>query len=145
VTPEAEARDELALLIADLFEASGALRRHGDRLAAVAGQTQARWQVLSVISDGEWTAPRIARRLGITRQAVQRVAKSLAEDGLLSFDHNPDHQTSVLLRPTPDGQNALEEITASARHWQTRAATELSPSDLAATRRVLRTLIAATR
>jgi len=145
MTPDPGARDELALLIADLFEAAGALRRHGDQLAAVAGQTQARWQLLSVISEGEWTAPRIARRLGITRQAVQRVAKSLAEDGLLSLHPNPDHQTSVLLRPTPEGQQALEEITASARRWQTRAATELSMADLALTRRVLRTVIAATQ
>jgi DNA-binding MarR family transcriptional regulator len=145
MTTEHGAREELALLIADLFEAAGALRRHGDQLAAVAGQTQARWQLLSVISEGEWTAPRVARRLGITRQAVQRVAKPLAEDGLLSLEPNPDHQTSVILRATPEGQKALEEITAAARDWQTRAAAELSPSELAATRSVVRRIIAATR
>jgi DNA-binding MarR family transcriptional regulator len=133
----------LPLLIADLFEAAGAVRRHGERLAGENGQTQARWQLLSVISEGEWTVPRAARRLGVTRQAVQRVADTLAADGLLTADPNPNHRRSPVLCPTPDGRRVLAAISADATHWHTRLAPELNADDLATTRRVLRTLITA--
>ena len=49
---------ELALLVADVFEAAGVLRRYGERTAATAGQTQARWQLLSVVSENLHTASR---------------------------------------------------------------------------------------
>jgi DNA-binding MarR family transcriptional regulator len=138
-----ELADQLPLLVADVFEAAGAMRRNGDRLAGIAGQSQARWQVLSVLSQGEWTVPRIARRLGITRQAVQRVVDALRDDGLLRLDANPDHERSPLLRLTGDGIHALETITGHARDWHEDLAAHMSADDLAAARRVLHALIAA--
>nr|MDT0666938.1 helix-turn-helix domain-containing protein [Micromonospora sp. DSM 115978] len=99
--------DELALLIADVYEAAGALRRSGERLAATEGQTQARWQVLSVLSGAPLTVPAAARRLGISRQAVQRTAGELVADGLAQFVANPDHRTAGLLQLTDDGRHVL--------------------------------------
>ena len=138
-------RDELPLLIADVFETAGALRRHGDHLAAAAGQTQARWQLLSVLAEGEWTVPRVARRLGITRQSVQRVADALAADGLLATGTNPEHRRSPRLHLTERGREALDSITVEAGQWHAHAASDISARDVATTRRVLQTLIAATR
>jgi DNA-binding MarR family transcriptional regulator len=138
-----EIADQLPLLVADVFEAAGAMRRNGDRLAGIAGQSQARWQVLSVLSQGEWTVPRIARRLGITRQAVQRVVDALGDDGLLRLHANPDHERSPLLRLTGEGIRALEMITGYARDWHEELALDMSADDLAAARRVLHALIAA--
>lgn len=135
--------EELPLLIADVFEAAGALRRQGDRLAAVAGQTQARWQLLSVLSDGEWTVPRAARRLGVTRQAVQRVADVLATDGLLTADPNPDHERSPLLHLTDHGRRTLAAITTEASQWHQQLAPSLRAEDLASTRHVLHVLATA--
>lgn len=134
--------DELALLVADVFECAGALRRHGDRIAAVAGQTQARWQVLSVVSEGDWTASSAARRLGVTRQAVQRVADALVADGLVTAAPNPRHQRAPLLRPTAAGRQALAAITAASQPWQRAAGAGIDPADLATTRRVLQALTA---
>lgn len=62
--------DEMALLVADVFELAGLLRRSGKAVAAKEGQTQARWQLLSVVSDQALTVPQAARRLGVTRQGV---------------------------------------------------------------------------
>lgn len=135
--------DELPLLIADVFEAAGAMRRHGDRLAGFAGQTQARWQLLSVLSDGEWTVPRAARRLGITRQGVQRVADALAADALITLDRNPDHQRSALMHLTPRGRDALDTITRRARVWQEHIAPSFAPAEVATARAVLRALVSA--
>jgi DNA-binding MarR family transcriptional regulator len=134
---------ELPLLIADVFEAAGQMRRNGDRLAALAGQTQARWQLLSVVSEGEWTVPRAARRLGITRQGVQRVADALAADGLITLDHNPDHQRSALMHLTTQGQDALDTITEHARGWHEHIAPSFTSAQLAVARHVLHVLATA--
>src|SRR5580698_4704566 len=92
--------DEFSLLVADVYDTAGVLRRLGERTAATEGQTQARWQVLSVISDGSWTVPMAADRLGTSRQAVQRIANELVEEGLAAFDENPRNQPSSFLRLT---------------------------------------------
>ena len=83
--------DEIALLVADVYEAAGALRRLGERTARAEGLTQARWQVLSVASEEALTVPQAARRLGVTRQNVQRVANDLVELGHAAYTANPDH------------------------------------------------------
>lgn len=91
--------DEIARLVADVFELAGLLRRSGEVVAAREGHTQARWQLLSVVSDRALTVPQAARRLGVTRQGVQRVANDLVVCGLAELRHNPDHRTSPLLVP----------------------------------------------
>ena len=134
---------ELPLLIADLFEAAGAMRRRGDQIAAVAGQTQARWQVLSVLSDGHWTVPQVARRLGVSRQAVQRIVDELRDDGLVGLKPNPDHERSPLLGLSEQGSDALCKIVAEARRWHERVTAGLVAADIGVTRDVLRALITA--
>lgn len=140
---ETTAAELLPLLIADIYEAAGALRHRGDQIAAVARQTQARWQVLSVLSAGDWTVPKIARRLGVTRQAVQRTVDQLHADQMIEFAANPDHERSPLVRPTSTGRAALSAITATANDWNTLAANGLESDDLQAARAVLQRLIAA--
>lgn len=134
------AEETLPLLIADVFEAAGMLRRAGDALAGRVGQTQSRWQLLSVVCEGDWTVAAAARRLGISRQAVQKVANALAQDGLVGFEANPTHRRAPLLRLTPTGRQAFATITANAETWHTRVSHDLSVEDLANARHVLRTL-----
>lgn len=141
VSPAQADADELPLLIADLFEAAGAVRRHGDRIASLVGQTQARWQILSVLSQGDWTVPRVAHRLGVSRQAVQRTIDLLRADGLVGVTSNPEHRRSPLLRLTDPGQAALAAIGTEARRWHATVASGIDARDLAAARRVLLTLI----
>lgn len=136
------AEETLPLLIADVFEAAGMLRRAGDALAGQVGQTQSRWQLLSVVSEGDWTAAAAARRLGISRQAVQKVANALADDGLIDFETNPTHRRAPLLRLTPTGHQALATITASTETWHTKVSQGLQAEDLETARRLLRTLSA---
>jgi DNA-binding MarR family transcriptional regulator len=132
--------NEIALLVADVFEAAGAARRQGERLAAEAGQTQARWQLLSVASVGDWTVPHIARRLGISRQAVQRTANELLRDGCVRVEPNPNHRSSPLIRLTAAGERALATMSQAAAAWHAEIAPALDAGDLAATRRVLQAL-----
>ncbi|MEU2392618.1 helix-turn-helix domain-containing protein [Streptomyces sp. NPDC007369] len=132
--------DELALLVADVFEAAGALRRAGEALAAAEGQTQARWQLMSAVSEEPLPVARAARRLGVARQGVQRIANELVRDGLAELRDNPDHRTSPLLALTDAGQHALAAITARARAAHRTMGEGLTDTDLAAVRELLRRL-----
>jgi DNA-binding MarR family transcriptional regulator len=132
----------LPLVIADVFECAGALRRVGDELAGRVGQTQARWQLLSVLSEGDWTAATAARRLGVSRQAVQRIADVLQAERLVRIEPNPAHRRSPLLRLTHRGDAALRTISAAATGWHRRAAADIALSDLETTRGVLQAITA---
>ena len=66
-----------AFLVEDVFELSGAFRREGRIIARAEGQTHARWQLLNAALGGDKTVSQIARRLGLARQGVRRVADIL--------------------------------------------------------------------
>ena len=132
--------DEMALLVADLYEVAGLLRDRGEEIAAAEGQTQARWQLLSVVSETPLTVPRAARRLGITRQAVQRVANDLVREELADFTPNRDHRTSPLLKLTAHGHDVLSRITTRARDTQRGWTDGIEPCELADARNVIRRL-----
>jgi DNA-binding MarR family transcriptional regulator len=137
--------DAFALLVADVFDAAGVFRRYGELVAGTAGQTQARWQLMSVVSEGDWTVPMAADRLGTSRQAVQRIANELVDEGLAIFTENPHHQRSPFLHLTRRGANALTQITLEARRRERARHTGLSTSDLDAARSVLREMTAIVR
>ena len=135
--------DEMALLVADIYELAGALRRSGEALAATEGQTQARWQLLSAVSVDGMTVARAARRLGITRQAVQRVGNDLVAEGLAEYADNPDHRTSPLLVLTERGRHLLSAINRRAAASNRRLAKAVGSEAVADTRAGVRQLIAA--
>lgn len=141
---EADAR-EVALLVADVYELAGLLRHAGEEIAAGQGQTQARWQLLSVASDPPLSVPQAARRLGISRQAVQRVANDLVADGLVEFTANPDHRTSPLLTLTDAGNETLAEITRAASRFNRELAAALGERRMAALRRDVGAALASLR
>lgn len=133
--------DEMALLVADVFEAAGVLRRSGEALAATEGQTQARWQLLSVVSDDPLTVAQAARRLGVARQGVQRIANDLVREDLASFRSNPDHRSSPLVELTVSGRRVLNKITARAAEMHGALAADFPPDELAAARVLLHRLV----
>jgi DNA-binding MarR family transcriptional regulator len=137
--------DEVALLIADVYEAAGVLRRWGERTAATEGQTQARWQLMSAVSEGDWTVPAAAERLGTSRQAVQRIANELVEDGLVEFAANARHRRSMLLRLTPTGRQVLAAINHRAARHHRAVTGALAPAELMHARAELRRLVDAVR
>ncbi|MGW3338781.1 MarR family winged helix-turn-helix transcriptional regulator [Streptomyces sp. NPDC001009] len=136
-------RDEAALLVADVYEAAGALRRLGERTAGAEGLTQARWQVMSAVSEDALTVPQAARRLGVSRQNVQRVANDLVQLGLAVFAANPDHRGSPLLGLTENGRAALARVTARAEAAHRELFGDIPEDEIRAARTSLRRLLAA--
>jgi DNA-binding MarR family transcriptional regulator len=128
---------EVAALVVAVYDAASALRQLGDAEAGVAGQTQARWQVMYVAANGRWTVPQIARRLGVQRQSVQRVVNRLREEGLVDLAANPDHATSPLVQLTPGGTEVLAVINDVADTWHRRVANTADHNELRTTVRFL--------
>ncbi|WSA39337.1 MarR family winged helix-turn-helix transcriptional regulator [Streptomyces sp. NBC_01808] len=107
------ALDAAALLdaaAAASFRLGGQFLARGDRLAAPAGLTAARWQVLYAVRREPLSVAGVARGLGMARQSVQRIADVLVADGLAAYEPNPAHRRAKLLRPTPAGRRALARL-----------------------------------
>jgi DNA-binding MarR family transcriptional regulator len=134
--------DDIALLVADVLEAAGALRRLGEQTAQSVGLTQARWQVLSVVSETPLTVPQAARRLGVSRQNVQRVANDLVVLAYAEYLPNRDHRSSPLLTLTPRGQQVLAAVTTRASVVHGSLLATLPEDEIRRTRTFLRRLLA---
>jgi DNA-binding MarR family transcriptional regulator len=134
---EEERNVEMQHLVAEVFELAGALRRDGEAIAKLAGQTQARWQVMWIAATGRLSVAMIARRLGLARQSVQRVADAIVAEGHASFEPNPDHQRSPLLILTSDGQAVLDTINDNSRQRNLHNATIIGQDRITELRRLL--------
>jgi dihydrofolate reductase/DNA-binding MarR family transcriptional regulator len=115
-TPAGEAFTDLVVEIAGF---GAFITAAGEALARVGGQTLARWVILDSIEDGPATVAQLARRRGIARQAVQRVADLLVGDGLAAYESNPRHRRARLLRSTPRGRRVLRAISEAQQPWRT--------------------------
>lgn len=113
-TPAEAAFTRLVLLV---FRLNGLLLAEGDRLAAPAGQTSARWQVMGVIDHEPLTVSGVARAMGLRRQSVQRTADLLAAEGIAEYLDNPADRRAKLLTLTPAGRRALRRIERAQFEW----------------------------
>jgi DNA-binding MarR family transcriptional regulator len=136
----AEAADLIPLLVADVYHLAGAFRCSGSQIAKKVGQTQARWQLLSVISDGSRTVAQIARRLGLVRQSVQRTANQLVRLRLARYVENPDHKRSPLVQITDQGMRSLALITREAEKAHVKLSADFKRAELVTALRVVRQL-----
>jgi DNA-binding MarR family transcriptional regulator len=134
----------IPLIVADIYELAGRFRDNGEAIARTVGQTQARWQVMSAASGGRHTVPQIARRLGVTRQNVQRIADLLVGERWATFETNPDHRGSPYLVLNGRGTAALAQLTKAAGSYHARLAHKLPAADINSIHRQLRRLLDAT-
>jgi len=95
-------------------EAVKAFLAAGDRLVEPLGLTSARWQVIGAVSlaGQPQTVPSIARAMGLTRQAVQRLVNELVADGLIEGRPNPAHRRANLFALTDLGEAAVADASA---------------------------------
>lgn len=124
------AGDALSWLVFQILQLNGLLTSVGDALAAPAGQTSARWQVLAAVEDVPLSVAQIARALNLARQSVQRIADLLVDEKLATYADNPAHQRAKLLRLLPKGVAALKTIQAGQRAWANTLAESLGETKL---------------
>jgi DNA-binding MarR family transcriptional regulator len=79
--------------------------------------------------------------MGLSRQAVQRVADLLVARALAEYRPNPAHRRAKLLACTEAGYWAIRRITLVQHPWATRIGDELGAEDLRSTLATMRRLV----
>jgi DNA-binding MarR family transcriptional regulator len=129
-------------LCLETFRLNGELLAAGDRLVADIGLTSARWQVLGAIAMAKvpLSVAHTARNMGLSRQAVQRIANELAAERLIEFRPNPHHTRARLLALTPKGKNAYGAAMKRQAPWARDLGNGLAESELKTALNVLRAI-----
>jgi DNA-binding MarR family transcriptional regulator len=112
------ASNALTDLIRAVIRMNATVQKSGTRLMKGTGITNARWQTLSDLFALEKpvTVSELARYMGLTRQAVQRLADDMARDGLVEFAVNSGDARAMHLLLTEVGKAAYDD--ALEREWQ---------------------------
>ncbi len=113
-------------LVLEVFRMNGDLLAAGDALVGDLGLTSARWQVLGAIALSPVPLPvaHIARNMGLTRQAVQRLVDEMRTDGLVRLEPNPHHRRAMLVVATERGDAAYRAASERQERWS-----DASPPD----------------
>mgnify|MGYP001207966339 CR=1 FL=1 len=132
MTETSEQGRALGSLIFEVLRLAGRLTLSGDALMAEIGLTSARWQILGVVAylPSPRTVSQIARTMGQSRQAVQRIVNDLEAAGILAFLANPAHKRAPLVALTDKGRALLAEAEARRVPWTGGLAAELPGHDL---------------
>jgi DNA-binding MarR family transcriptional regulator len=139
--PATAAGAALTDVILTIFRLNGRLMDVAQELAAEGGLTAAWWQVLGGVLDEPRTVAAIGRRMGMTRQGVQRVADLLVERGLAEYRPNPAHRRAKLLACTEAGYWAVRQITLVQHPWAERVGVAVGADELRTVLATLRRLV----
>ena len=130
-------------LVLSVFRLNGLLIAQGDDMTEGLGLTHARWKVIGAIalSNNGLTVPGIARVLGQSRQAVQRITDVMVEDGLLEYHENPKHKRSVLVLLSNQGKEIYNTLREVQDPWAIDATQDIPVEELETALRLVRRLI----
>jgi DNA-binding MarR family transcriptional regulator len=141
--PETAAGAALTELVLETFRLNGRLLEAAQGLAAEGGITAAWWQVLGGVLDEPRSVAGVARRMGLTRQAVQRIADVLVARGLAEYRPNPAHRRAKLLACTEAGYWAIRRIALVAHPWGDRIGGQVGAAELKRATATMRRLVEA--
>lgn len=124
--------EALTSLILEVFRLNGAMLDAGNRLTKPHGMTSARWQVMGAIdlAGRPVTVAQIARRMGLARQGVQRIANDLEQLGMVTFEKNIDHKRAQLVSISDAGRKAMVKIDNDQAAWVNEISKELTEHQL---------------
>ncbi|GAA5045072.1 MarR family winged helix-turn-helix transcriptional regulator [Nocardia callitridis] len=125
------------------FQLNGRFLAVAEELARPAGLTAAWWQVLGAVLREPLSVSEIGRAMGISRQAVQRIADLLVGKGLAEYRPNPAHRRAKLLVATDAGLAAVHDISPRHAAMAERLTAELGDERFAHVVEALTTLRAA--
>jgi DNA-binding MarR family transcriptional regulator len=129
-------------LILEIFRLNGRLLAAGDALVGGLDLSSARWQVLGAIAVAPipLSVAQIGRSMGLTRQAVQRLANEMEHDGLVRFAVNPHHRRAKLVVLTPRGEAAYGAAMKRQSPWAEALAQGLTAQQIASATTILKRL-----
>ena len=135
VTPKGRLFNDM---LAEVFRLRARLLESAEDIAARAGLTSARWQILGAVEHAPAPVAQVARNMGLSRQAVQETADAMERDGLIEFIDNPDHKRARLMVPTAKARKALDALRPRQSQFASLMGARHSLEDLQTTLDVLR-------
>jgi DNA-binding MarR family transcriptional regulator len=140
--PLTEVGEALTDVILATFRLNGRLMDVARQRARAGGLTATEWQVLGGVLDEPRSVAEIGRRMGMTRQGVQRVADRLVDRGLAEYRPNRAHRRAKLMACTEAGYWAIRQITLVQRPWADRIGAEIGAAELRETLATMRRMVA---
>jgi DNA-binding MarR family transcriptional regulator len=89
---------------------------------------------------GPKTVPQLARMRPVSRQHIQSLVDPMAEQGLVEFQHNPDHKRSKLIAITDKGRAFVNEMFEREAVLFETLGVQIDHADLETTARTLRAM-----
>jgi len=122
-------------IVLEVFKLSGLLVNQGDQIGAEFGISSARWKVLGAVAlAGEaQTVAQIARTMGLTRQAVQRLVDAMHDDGFVDFQINPDHKRAKLITLSTLGKKSYAKLDEKQQRWANQCCSGMLKKELETT------------
>lgn len=140
--PHTDSGRLLTELVIATFRLNARFLEVAQGLADHGGLTAAWWQVLGGVLDEPRSVAEIGRRMGMSRQGVQRVADLLVDQGLAEYRPNPTHRRAKLLACTEAGYWAIRQISLAQHPWANRVGAELETDELRAALATMQRLVA---
>lgn len=127
-------------IVLEVFKLGGFLVSEGDQMGSEYGITSARWKILGALSlaSEPQTVPQIARSMGLTRQAVQRLVDAMHEDELLLFNENPGHKRAKLIGLSKLGKSVFSKLDEKQSRWAMKCSVGITKAELETTLSVLK-------
>ncbi|HMW02336.1 MAG TPA: MarR family transcriptional regulator [Acidobacteriota bacterium] len=128
-------------LLVETLEMFFTLRAAGKRIGAVTQSGGGYWGMLRLLkTTGPRTVPQLARMRSVTRQRMQTLANELAQDGVIEFVANPDHQRSKLVQLTAHGEAVFQELSTTISTEISRLSHDLEVTEVETAIQVLQHL-----
>lgn len=127
-------------IVLKVFKLGGLLVSEGDHMGSEYGITSARWKILGALylAGAPQTVPQIARSMGLTRQAVQRLVDAMHEDELLFFQDNPGHKRAKLISLSELGKTVFLKLDEKQSGWAMKCSIDITKAELETTLSVLK-------
>lgn len=127
-------------IVLEVFKLGGLLVSEGDDMGSEYGITSARWKILGALylAGEPQTVPQIARSMGLTRQAVQRLVDAMHQDELLVFQDNPGHKRAKLISLSERGKTIYLKLDEKQSVWAMTCSKDIGREELETTLSVLK-------
>jgi len=105
--------------------------------AGFAGLTRAQSLVFAYLDPRGSRLSEVARRVGVSRQAVHLTAKEMVAAGLVTLEDDATNRSAKLIVPTEHGRASMRAAARAFARLERELARRVGTADAAALRRVL--------
>ena len=124
---------DFAEFVDETHRLEGRLSDERDTMVRAEGLSLTWTSILDLLEHQDYSVAQLARRLGLTRQSVQKAVDRLSEERLLEYRTNPDHRRAKLAVLTQRGRSRLQLAIDRQETWMERIAHGLNVGRLRST------------